>query len=100
MNPASIIFMQVENLRCFIVGRIRTIQTLDGQTVTPEEASEAIRCVVSSHLTMATLLNHTHANITPLPSLSMMPVAQTPTNQLLHLGTPSTECYDKVCAVQ
>lgn len=93
---------QVENLRCFVVGRIRALQTVDGQAVSPEEASEAIRSVVSSHLTMATLLNHAHVNATPLPSLSMMPIAQTFAYRQPHPvninSAPSTEWCDKVGA--
>lgn len=84
---------QIENLRCYVVGRIRTLHIVDGHTVTQNEASEAIRNVVSSHLTLATLLNHAHANTTPLPSLSVLPIARV---LAVQHPTPHTDWCSKV----
>lgn len=104
LQPYNLLNLQVENLRCFVVGRIRTLHTVDGQAVTQEEASEAIRSVVSSHLTMAALLNHAHIDVTPLPSLSMMPIAQAfaeqqprPVPRPVNINSsPSSDWCDKV----
>lgn len=85
-------------MRCYVTGRIRTLHTVDGHVVTQEEASRAIRNVVSSHLTLATLLSHSHINVTPPPSLSVVPIAQTFAGQESpnHITAPNTDWYDKV----
>lgn len=83
------------------MGRIRTLQTVDGVAITQEEASMAMKRVVSSHLTMTTLLEHAYSNVTPLPSLSVQSVAQTLHNHqissMLHINSTSgTEWHNKV----
>ena len=60
----------------------------------------AIKNVVSSHLTLATLLSYSHTTIAPLPSLSVFPIAQTIGHQLHSLNattTSSTDWCAKVC---
>ena len=89
-------------LRTYVLGRIRSLQTVDSQAVTEEEASRAVRNVVASHLTLSTLLSHAYTDVSPLPSLSVSPIAQTlhshhPRPCSLHFTTaPSTEWYHKV----
>lgn len=82
------------------MGRIKTLQTLDGQAVTHEEATNAAKNVVSSHLTMATLLGHVHTDVKPQPSLSVAPVAQTihqyRSSFPLHISTASGTDFNKV----
>ena len=75
---------------------MRTLCVVDGRAVTEEEASEAIKNVVSSHLTLATLLTHAYNNVCPLPSLSVLPVAQAclARHSLQHIT--STEWSDTV----
>ena len=93
------LLLQQENLRSYVLGRMKTLTTLDDSAVSQEEISEAVKNVVSSHLTLATLLSCAHANDAPLPSLSVVPIAQTCTLNTPH-HTPSalgTEWYDKVC---
>ena len=84
-----------------MLARMRSLQTIDGQAVTEEEASKAIHNVVASHLTLSTLLSHAHTNVVPLPTLSVSPIAQTlhkhQSRLSLHLtSAPSTEWYHKV----
>lgn len=73
----SLLHMQPEDLKSYAVGRIRTLQTVDGCAVTPEEVSIATKKVMASHLTMAMVWSHAHADVAPLPSLSVAPIAQT-----------------------
>lgn len=95
------LLIQMENLRCYAVGRIRTLHTMDGQVVSQEEASEAIRNVLSSHLSLATLLEHARVEVTPLPSLSVVPIAQALAQQRPcspQPTTPGTDWCKKVAA--
>lgn len=91
-----------KQLRLYVVGRIKTLRTVDGCIVTEEESSEATTNVVSSHLSLSTLTSHAYTNGSPLPSLSLVPIAQNCCNFLLDQNIASslaTEWCDKVTTV-
>lgn len=80
---------------------MKTLQRVDGCAVTQEERAVATKNVVCSHLTQNTLLSHAYADVQPLPTLSVAPMAESLHQSLspcsLHISTTSAaECYNKV----
>lgn len=78
------------------MGRLKTLRTVDGCLVTQEEASKAAKKFSSSHLTLTTLLSHSHVDGSlPSPSLNIDPRAHAlwkegqpyPLQQTINLGT-------------
>ena len=50
------------NLRLYVLGRLKQLKSLDGQTVTEEETASALRLLLSSRVSMAMLLSHSRTD--------------------------------------
>lgn len=68
-------FLQPEWLRSYVLGRLKSLRRLNGTPVTPEESALALRQIVTAHLSLSTLLPHSHTNPRPPLSLSLDPIA-------------------------
>ena len=64
------------SLRLYLIGPLKLLQTVNGSKVTAEEAELALRTVVSSHLSMATVVSKVRTNPIALPSLSLLTTAE------------------------
>ena len=73
----AICFLQTEFFRRYALGRLKTLRQIDGSDVSQEEASSALRQVVTSHLSLTALLGHAHADSHPPKSLTLTPIAVT-----------------------
>ena len=86
-----------------MLGRLKSLQTLDGASVGPDEVAQAVRQAVSSHLAMATLLSHAHTEEVPPHSLTLLPSAhvmqQMGKPRPLQLSNHGNDWCSKVTAV-
>ncbi len=56
---------------------MKSLRKLDGSAVSQDEASSALRQVVVSHLSLTTLLGHSHTDTQAPQSLTLAPIAET-----------------------
>lgn len=76
------------SLRLYLIGHLKLLQTIDGSEVTAEEAELALRTVVSSHLSMATVVSKVRTNPTAPPSLSLLTTAEQLVSNSKCVGKP------------
>jgi Leucine-rich repeat (LRR) protein len=62
-------------LRLFLIGHLKLLQCLNGVRVKGEESEGALRAVVSSHLSMATIASKVRASPQVPQTLSLLPTA-------------------------
>lgn len=69
-------FWQRANLRLYVLGRIKQLRSFDGQTVTEVETASALRCLLSSRVSVAMLLSHSRTDQNEPKSLDLRSTAE------------------------
>lgn len=94
-------FLQPDELRLRIVGRLKSLTTLDGQPVTEIEATGALRMAAGSRVSQISLLSHSRTDDQRPRSLSLNSTAQIITQNSRakpeKIGDHDTQWYQKVC---
>jgi hypothetical protein len=70
-----IFYPQADNYRTYTIGRLRTLQVLDGQFITEQEHALALRQAAASRITSFTILAHSRTDDERLRSLSLASTA-------------------------
>ena len=65
-------FLQPENIRLRIIGRLKSLTLLDGSCVSETEATAALRVAAGSRISHLSLLTHTRTDQSKARSLSLM----------------------------
>ena len=77
------------SLRLYMIGQLKLLQSINGLEVTGEEAELALRAVVSSQLSMATVVSKVRTNPSAPPSLSLLTTAEQLVSNSKCVGGPS-----------
>lgn len=72
----SFVCLQLEHFRKCTLGSLRTLQSLNGKTVTDKEMTDAIHHIVSTHLSLTSILPHARTDAEAIPTLKLLPLSQ------------------------
>ncbi|XP_019851716.1 PREDICTED: leucine-rich repeat-containing protein 9-like [Amphimedon queenslandica] len=70
------LWKQNKNSQIYIIGTLRTLQTLNGETITDQEKASVLKQFVSSHVSLSSLLPHCQTDIDISPSLMLCTIAE------------------------